>query len=322
VGRQDVLARTLSSIAALDCSDFEIIVVDNRPTSATRLLVDRLAESASLRYVAEPRPGLAIARNTGVLAAQDAAFVAFTDDDVVVDSAWLSWLLAPFSDETVSVVTGLVLPLELTSPVQKRFELYSGFGKGVERETYDLVGNRADDRLLYPFWGGLFGSGNSMAFRRRCLIEVGGFDPALGAGTPTGGGEDIAAFSDVILRGGRLVYEPRSVCWHEHRCEDAALLRQVHSYGVGFTATLWRYLLRDRRFVVSAIRSIPVLARVLTRRRAERSQDVLPSDLARLEMQGRLAGPWRYEQSRHRARRLGAVRPFADRAVTLSTPSS
>ena len=51
-----------------------------------------------------------------------------------------------------------------------------------------------------------------MAFRRDVLLAVGGFDPALGAGTPTGGGEDIAAFTDVMLGGGRLVYEPRSVC--------------------------------------------------------------------------------------------------------------
>jgi hypothetical protein len=201
------------------------------------------------------------------------------------------------------------MPLELSSPSQKRFELYSGFGKGVDRTLYDLDKHRADDRLLYPYWGGMFGSGNSMAFRRSALLDIGGFDPALGAGTPTGGGEDTAAFTDVILRGGQLAYEPRSVCWHEHRRDEAALEAQVFNYGVGFTAALWRYAISDPRFLVSVARTLPVVVRLLRRRQDERATDRLPGDLTRLEMKGRLVGPRRYVQSRRAAARAGVRRP-------------
>jgi O-antigen biosynthesis protein len=219
---------------------------------------------------------------------------------------WLAELLEPFTDPAVAAVTGCVLPLTLESAVQKRFEIYAGFGKGVERQIYDLGEHRAR-RLLYPYWGGMFGSGNSMAFRASALAEIGGFDPALGAGTPTGGGEDIAAFSDVILAGGQIVYEPRSVCWHEHRADEAALTSQVYNYGVGFTAVLWRYLTRDPRFWWTVARSIPLVIELTRNRSQERSAVPAANDLAALEAKGRLAGPWRYFVSRRSARRLGAL---------------
>ncbi len=302
-GRAELLARTLDSLTQMRCEDFEIVVVDNRPSlPGTRALVEGFRGRAEVRYVAEQRPGLATARNTGVAAAGNAEFVAFTDDDVVVDPEWLSWLLAPFTDPAVDSVTGLVMPLSLGSPVQKRFEQYAGFGKGVTRGTYDLGPHRAD-RFLYPYWGGMFGSGNSMAFRRDTVRSIGGFDPALGAGTPTGGGEDIAAFSDVILEGGSLVYEPRSLCWHQHRSAVDSLEAQVRNYGIGLTAVFWRYLWKDRRFTATVLRSIPSTAKLALRRSDEREQDRLPADLARLESRGRLLGPWRYVVSSRASRR-------------------
>jgi GT2 family glycosyltransferase len=312
VGRVDRLERALVSLVAMDDPDFEVLVVDNRPAQpATRALVERLAVGGRIRYTQAPRPGLAIARNAGIAATGGAQVLAFTDDDVVADPGWLRWLLTPFADPIVQGTTGMVLPLELASPSQKRFELYSGFGKGVDPTLYDLTEHRADDRLLYPYWGGMFGSGNSMAFRRRTLLEIGGFDPALGAGTPTGGGEDTAAFTDVILRGGRLAYEPRSICWHEHRRDEKALRAQVYNYGVGFTAALWRYATRDPRFYVAVARTVPVVARLARTRKAQRETDRLPADLTRLEMRGRLVGPHRYVKSRRAASRMQDESPGA-----------
>ena len=54
--------------------------------------------------------------------------------------------------------------------------------------------------------------------------------------------------SSAILRGGTLVYEPRSLCWHEHRHDEAAFRRQLFNYGVGFTATLTKAMTHYRRF--------------------------------------------------------------------------
>jgi GT2 family glycosyltransferase len=222
---------------------------------------------------------------------------------VVVDRQWLSWLLEPFSESGVTVSTGLVLPLALRSTAEKRFEQYAGFGKGVARETYDNAANSARERFLYPYWGGMFGSGNSMAFRRASLLAAGGFDPALGAGTATAGGEDLAAFTDLILDGGRLVYEPRSLCWHEHRGDERALRQQVRNYGIGLTAVLWRYFTSDWRFSATLLRSLPSIVELARSRSHDREADRLPADLARVELRGRLLGPWMYMASSRRVRR-------------------
>ena len=237
-GRPAQLRRCLAALAEQSGPACEIVVVDNQPRSQETKLVVEVAAARSrhqMRYVAEPRPGSSVARNRGV-AQVTAGVVAFTDDDVVVERDWLRMLVAPFARAEVGATTGLVMPLELATPAQKRFELYGGFAKGVRRSEFDLHGDRADHRLLYPFWGGVFGSGNCMAIRRQALVAAGGFDPALGAGSRALAGADIDALSAVILRGARLVYEPRALCWHEHRRDDEALRRQVFNYGVGFTA--------------------------------------------------------------------------------------
>jgi len=303
-GRTATLDRCLYSLTPLRRDDLEIIVVDNRPDVRTRELVSQWSvRDRRVRYVAEGRSGLPIARNRGI-AETRAEFVAFTDDDVVVDPNWLPWLLAPFVDAKVAAVTGMVLPLELETVAQKLFEQYAGFCKGFERHVYDLRSNRADERLLYPYWGGMFGSGNSMAFRRAGLVAAGGFDPALGVGTIPHG-EDIEAMSKAILRGGELVYEPRSLCWHEHRRDDDALRRQVFNYGVGFTAVLTKALTHDPGFARAVARSVPVAVRI-RRRRARRSgaTGALPPELARIEHRGMLRGPVVYARSLHTVRRL------------------
>jgi GT2 family glycosyltransferase len=254
----------------------------------------------------EDRPGSSVARNRGI-AETDAEIIAFTDDDVVVDPRWLDWLVAPFEDPAVDATTGMVMPLMLQSEAQKRFEQFAGFSRGVSRRSYGLHANRADDRLLFPYWGGMFGSGNSMAFRRRPFVSIGGFDPVLGAGSPTLSGADIDAMSKAILHGGTLVYEPRSVCWHEHRHDTEALRKQLYNYGAGFTAILTKAATSDREFYASARRSVPVMVKLMIERRnapPEKIAAALPAEYSNLGRQGMLRGPILYARGRRWAKRL------------------
>jgi glycosyltransferase involved in cell wall biosynthesis len=307
IGRPETLRRTLTSLANMRFDDWEIIVVDNRPgVGTTRELVESIQAPVSIRYVPESRVGGSYARNCGAEAATGATYVAYTDDDVIVDERWLSWIIAPFIEPGVEEVTGMVLPIELKTMAQKRFELYAGFGKGIARESYVLNEKRDHIRFkfLYPYWGGMFGSGNSMAFNRDSLLGIGGFDTALGPGSPTGGAEDLTAFTDVILAGGKLIYEPRSVCWHEHRRDDEGLRAQVRNYGIGLTAMFWRYLWRDPHFILTVARSIPLMGGLLRARSTDRSSGRTDPDLAHIETQGRWFGPWLYVVSRRQARRI------------------
>ena len=85
-----------------------------------------------------------------------------------------------------------------------------------------------------------------MAFRRAALDRIGGFDVALGAGTPTGGGEDtLALTARHALRAIEIAYEPAALMWHHHRQDMASLNKQLHGYSVGLTA-FYAALLRRR----------------------------------------------------------------------------
>jgi GT2 family glycosyltransferase len=302
-GRPQKLARCLRTVSELDRDNFDVVVVDNRPNiPGTRDVVSAFTEHLSVRYVAEPRPGSSVARNRG-LSEASSEFVAFADDDVLVDPGWLGWLLDPFTDPAVRAVAGMILPLELQTESQKRLEQYAGFSKGVTTHKYDLTEHRARNRLLYPYWGGMFGSGASMAFRRTEILSIGGFDPALGAGSPARAGADIEAFTAAILRGGQVVYQPRAVSWHEHTRDPNALRRTLFDYGAGFTAVLTKYLIHDVRFLPALARSVP-LAVVNRRKRGSTPSSRLPQTLARVERHGMLRGPWLYARSRRWARKL------------------
>lgn len=305
--RPERLRGCLRSLKALTYPNFEVVVVDNRPDQpGTRELVSELvAGGERIRYLTERFPGSAVARNRGV-AGSTAEIVAFTDDDVELDPEWLDWLVEPFRlDPEVGVTCGLVLAGDLLTPAQRRFEDGVGFYKGFARRAYDLTTHRADDRLLYPFWGGIFGSGNSMAFRREALAAIGGFDPALGTGTPALGGTDIEAFTHMILRGSRLVYEPRSVCRHDHRRDEGSLDRQLYSYGVGFTAILTKWAVRDPRLWSAAARSARLLAAGRHRTVSPASDAAETARMNRIQRRGYLAGPYRYAVSARWASRLG-----------------
>lgn len=305
-GRADKLEHCLDSLRALRYPSFDVLVVDNRPQDpATRQVIEALArQDARVGYTSEPRPGLSVARNHGIARTASSEIVAFTDDDVVVDPDWLGALMRPFMrDRYVVAVTGLVLPSELETHAQWSFERYRGFGRGLEPRLFDLDGHRSHDRPLYPYWGGIFGSGNSMAFRRAELCAIGGFDTALGAGSIARAGEDVEALSQLVLSGGRIAYEPHAVCWHTHRSDERALRRQMFSYGIALTAILTKWSLRHPSLFLSILRTIPLVLSGAPSTQPGQGPG-LPSHLRRLEIMGYAVGPLYYMRSVRRARRL------------------
>lgn len=308
--RPDSLARCLDSLATLIYPAFEVIVVDNAPSddATERFFAGRYADSDRIRYVREDRPGLASAHNRGVREISPRSrFVAFTDDDVVVDPYWLCELMRGFEAEAnVGCVTGLIFPAELETWPQLLIEQFGGFNKGFRRQIFDQGRHRPDDRL-FPFTPGRFGSGANMAFRTEALEKIGGFDPAIGAGTPALGGDDLAAFFQIVRAGYALVYEPAAIVRHTHYRDYAALQRQIHGYGVGLTAFLTKALLDEPRLLPLLARKLPGgLSYALSARSGKNRKKGLdyPPELTALERKGMLHGPVAYLRSRAAARRL------------------
>jgi GT2 family glycosyltransferase len=213
---------------------YDVVVVDNAPISdAARAVVASLAGDMQVRYIVEPRPGLSWARNAGIAAATG-EIIAFLDDDEEPDVHWLAELACGFAQgPDIGCVSGVVLAARLDTPAQELFERLGGHSKG--RGFCSAVFSRhGEQNPLYPLPP--FGVGANMAFRREVLARVGGFDVALGAGTPAPAGEDTLALTLVLLAGYRIVYQPSAVMRHHHRSDLAGLSRQMEGYSVGLTA--------------------------------------------------------------------------------------
>jgi len=301
--RAERLGRCLESImrTAYPPDRREIIVVDNDPqTAETRALIDR--SFPGVRYVREGAPGSASARNRGVEHARG-DLVVFTDDDVLVDRFWLLELARAYEAAPgVGAVTGLLVPMELETPAQVWFEQYGGFGRGYERRVYNLTDSRPPDPL-FPYSAGVFGTGNSMSFRRSVLDAIGGFDPALGNGTPALGGVDSEVLLRTVLEGHTLVYEPRSLAHHAHRRDYAGLRRQVYSYGTGLSAYLLKTMIERPRLLPDFAARVPRgVAYALSPRSGKnaRKERGYPRRLTFDELRGMAYGPIAYFRSRRR----------------------
>ncbi|MGY1679571.1 glycosyltransferase [Geodermatophilus sp. SYSU D01176] len=229
--RPEWLARCLAALGRSIVPPAEVVVVDNAPSSAaTRELVDRMP---GVRYVLEPRPGLDIARNTGLRAATT-EFVAYTDDDAEPHPDWTWRTRRAFDDASITAVTGLVLPAELDTDAQVLFEDHAGFGRGFARRDFGpefLTRHRRGA----PVWE--IGAGANMAFRRSAVAALGGFDERLDVGA-AGCSGDSEMWYRLLASGGRCRYEPSAVVRHHHRRTHEELLRQMYFYMRGHACAL------------------------------------------------------------------------------------
>jgi len=347
--RVDALERCVAALVAQDYANFEVIVVDNRPedTPSRAAVWRRLSSNSRVSVVAESRRGISAARNHG-LAAATGAIVAFTDDDVEVESGWLAAIGRRFVVEPATdVVTGLVLPAELETAAQIWFERS---GSKID-QRYVSVGYANDSawrRQLLGRWRpgrfhvtaqrsgapdetvsvyrGKLGMGANMAFRVEALRSIGGFDEALGAGTRSRGGEDLLAISRLVYEGRRLVFDPAVYVFHTHRRTVDELERQLYGYGTGYTAMLTAAVRSDRSHLVGLFwfffEALVLLPRKFISRdrgTAEAHGARFPRRLARAEFRGLAHGPWAYAAARRTLRRASATKRRAPVSAEAST---
>lgn len=304
------LGTCLRHLDRQDYPRFEVVVVDNAPTSdAVRFLVEGRPGDVPHRYTVERRGGLSWARNAGVAAASG-DIIAFLDDDEEPDPHWLAGIAGGFRRaRDIGCVTGMILPTRLDTQMQEWFELCGGHGKG-RGFSPDIFSRDGAQSPLYPLPP--FGAGGNMAFRREVLAGIGGFDVALGSGTPARAAEDTLALTLVLLDGYRIAYEPAALVRHDHYADTDGLGRQLRGYGTGLTA-FYGALLRHRPGVLPGLlRLLPSAAGYMRGAKADAaaSQD-FPPEFRRQQRRGMLSGPFAYARSVRRQSRAGAsgVRP-------------
>ncbi len=307
--RPEGLRSLLESLSVQEYRRLRVLVVDNAPSDQrTQRLVAELSRDRDIDYVTEPRPGLSWARNRAI-EASDGEIIAWTDDDAVCDPWWAAELARGFVEvPDAGAVTGVVIPSELQTQSQVWYEQFCGVRRG--RGFARVVFSPATAHLHSPLYPRpLFGSGNNMAFRRKALEQIGRFDCALGAGTATQAGEDIAALSALLLAGGTLVYQPSAIVRHCHRRDYAALRRLQLGYGRGMGAFYTSMLVHQPSCALEMLRLSRQAAREQFSRRGRRLgelDDGVRRDLLRAFYTGLVQGPFLYLGARRQARRPGA----------------
>ncbi len=303
--RPATVATCLESLLAQEYPRFRVLVVDNAPSDeATARVVRAFAERGPVGYLLAPVPGLSNARNAALAAAPD-EILAWIDDDEVADRHWLAEIARALAEHPeADAVSGVIVPAELETLPQVWFEQFGGHskGRGFTPAVFSPATAKAQSPL-YPLPP--FGTGANMAFRPGVLERIGGFDPALGAGTPAMGSEDTLAFTQVLRTGGTVVYQPTAVTRHAHRRDLEGLRRQLVGYGVGLAAAYTALVLREPRVVFGLLRLVPTAVRDLFGHDTARTATIradFPRELLAGNLRGMLRGPRAYLAGRRAAR--------------------
>ena len=152
---------------------YEVIVVDNNSTDATKTVVEQVAgrSGGRLRYVFEPRQGLSYGRNTGIRNARG-PIIAFSDDDVRVAPDWIAQLKRTFdAHPDIDYIGGRVLPHWLAPAPRWLTDAHWAPLALQDYGNQPIVSGRERAVCLV---------GANLAFRRRVFEVVGLFTPSLG----------------------------------------------------------------------------------------------------------------------------------------------
>jgi glycosyltransferase involved in cell wall biosynthesis len=207
--RCDLLERTLNGIAAQVVPEpfkWEVLVVDNNSSDRTREVVESFCvkDPARFRLVSEQQQGLSHARNAGIRNARG-KILAFTDDDISVDSGWLWNLTSSLHSQEWAGAGGVIVPvcsgfLPNWLPIDdfQTLGVFAGF----------YLGTTAGPLRRPPY-------GGNMAYRREIFEAYGGFRVDLGrSGSNLQGREEIEFANRLLHLGEKLHYEPDAVVRH------------------------------------------------------------------------------------------------------------
>lgn len=189
----------------LDPLSYEFLIVDNNSTDDTRDVVNSYIRCGNLRYLFIGRQGLSFARNYGVQESRG-DILAFLDDDVIVETGWLTALQSCYEKTNADFVGGRTyLVFECPPPEWLGPEFISGLS----------MVDFGMDRKYFSNCEKLFGVNLSM--RKSIFLRSGGFDVSLGRrGSELMCGEetDLTRRCLSFLPNPIIVYEPKAAVGH------------------------------------------------------------------------------------------------------------
>jgi GT2 family glycosyltransferase len=210
--RPAALRRCLESLAQLEypVDAHEVVVVDDGGGLDGELVA---SSGGNVRFLEQAPAGPARARNRGATAAS-APYLAFVDDDCVVDSGWLHALGVELRARPEAAIGGCVvndLPENACATATQML---------IDYVNRWYASNRPERQ---------FATSNNLAVSRARFLELGGFDERFEL--PAAEDRDFAA--RWAAAGRELVSAPAAVVRHAHDLTLARFLRQHFNYGRG-----------------------------------------------------------------------------------------
>ena len=192
---------------------YEIIVVNDGPVDA---IVETIADRHGVTFLSQPQRGAAAARNLGAKQAQGDILL-FTDADCVPESNWVEVMVAPFADQEIAGVCGVVHTRQ-TGLVPRFIQLeYDYRYRNIARHT------RID-----------FVNTGTAGYRKHVFTKSGGFrEHLLGA-------EDTELSFRLASQGHKMVFAPEAIVYHSHPESILEYARRKYHY------SYWRMIVYRR----------------------------------------------------------------------------
>ncbi len=213
--RRDRLETCLNSIADInyDKDRFEVIVIDDGGVQNLQTLIDGLQNRFQIVLLTQENTGPATARNNGVKIAKG-EYIAFTDDDCTVAPDWLMALDRWFDKDPDCAVAGIAL-------------------NGLEENVFSTASQLLIDYLCEYYNSKdaehSFGTSNNLAFPRKLLLEIGGFDQSF----PLSAAEDRELIDRWCFNNHPMIYAKDIIVTHFHKMNLKTYSQQHLNYGRG-----------------------------------------------------------------------------------------
>jgi len=289
-------ARLMSSLERQTCKDFELIIVEQNPTSLMGSLIDRAWNYPIVHLHTPDDRGVSRGRNAGLKRARG-EFVLFPDDDCWYPETFLERGVWQLRDQELDALTG--------RPTARDGKTSSGrFETEAQRIT------RANVWTTQIEWIALW--------RRSLLQRLGGFDEQIGVGADSPWRS--AEGQDLMLRA--LSVDAR--CWYEPTLNahdkiidpnqaDSTLITRARAYGRGFGHVLRKHRLGLGTSSYFISRSVGGALLAVTRGRMALAKFHAATAIGRLEgLLGRCFGDFEYDE------RLVEVRSPSSSAIRPS----
>lgn len=197
------LPTCLNALRQQTFRDFEIIVVDDASTDASRAMLAR--DYPEVHVIAlKKNGGFARAANTGICAGRGEVIV-LLNNDTEADPHWLEEIAQALqSNPNAGMVACKLKLFDQRNVIHSAGDFYRIDGVPGNRGVWE------QDRGQYDDARGVFGAcGGAVAYRKKMLDDIGVFDEALVANL-----EDVDLNWRARWAGYPIVYAPRAIVYH------------------------------------------------------------------------------------------------------------